>query len=86
MKKLMFLFLVASLFLLPAIANADRFDDCDRHHKGYLTYKEANRCFGIDKKTYKKMDKSGNGKVSKREFRAYQDAQRKKHKGWRDWF
>ena len=86
MKKIMFLFIVASLFLLPAIASADRFDDCDRDRNGYLTYKEAHRCFDIDKKTYNKMDRSGNGKVTKREFREYQDAQRKKNKGWRDWF
>jgi len=69
------------------MASADRFRDCDRDNSGYLSYKEAKRCFDMDRKTFNEIDRSGNGKISRREMQAYQDAQKKKHrKGWRDWF
>jgi len=87
MKKFMFLCIFASLLLLPALAFADRFSDCDRDHSGYLNYKEAKRCFDMDKRTFNEIDRSGNGKISRREMKDYQDAQKKKHrKGWHDWF
>ena len=87
MKNFMFLCIFASLLLSPAMAFADRFSDCDRHNTGYLTYKEAKRCFDMDKRTFNEIDRNGNGKISRREMREYQDAQKKKHrKGWRDWF
>jgi len=87
MRKLIYLVVFASLFLLPAMASADKFRDCDRDDSGYLTYKEAKRCFDMDKKTFNEIDRSGNGKISRKEMKEYQDAQKKKHrKGWRDWF
>ena len=86
MRKFMFLCIVASLLLLPAMAFADKFRDCDRDNSGYLTYKEAHRCFDMDKKTFHEIDKNGNGKISRREMHEYQEAQKKHRKGWRGWF
>ena len=87
MRKFMFLCIFASLLLLPAMAFADRFSDCDRDNSGYLNYKEAKRCFDMDKRTFNEIDRNKNGKISRREMKEYQDLQKKKHrKGWRDWF
>lgn len=87
MRKFMFLCIFATLLVLPPMASADRFSECDRDNTGYLHYKEAKRCFDMDKRTFKEIDRSGNGKISRKEMRDYQDAQKKRHrKGWRDWF
>ena len=87
MKKFMFLCIFASLLLLPAMALADRFSDCDRNNSGYLEYKEAKRCFDMDRKTFDEIDRHRNGKISRREMKEYQEAQKKhKRKGWHDWF
>jgi len=87
MRKCISFCIFASLLLLPAMALADRFSDCDRDNSGFLTYKEAKRCFDMDKRTFNEIDRSGNGKISKREMKEYQDSQKKnKRKAWHDWF
>ena len=87
MRKILFLCIVASLLLLPSMSFADRFRECDRDNTGFLSYKEAKRCFDMDKKTFREIDRSGNGKISRKEMHDYQESQKRKHrKGWRDWF
>ena len=55
-----------------------KFEDCDKENKGFLTFEEAQICYPrLKRKQFDAIDANKDGKITKKELRAYRAAKKK---------